>query len=169
MLLRSLIVKSLFPRLNAALFPLLLILTGATILQQHVPAVSQADCLGQPWLLRGRTRHRRRRKEVCMETPDRVWSPPLSQGNRPVRRMLCERAWHVAGFFASVAPFGKLFQNLSALKVGNRLCPGLNLFLATLYPFVLVPVLSFSLNSSSPFLGIYREQSYPISGFVLLS
>lgn len=44
------------------------------------------------------------------------------------------------------------FQTITAMMVGNfHLIPCLNLFLATLYPFVLVTALFLSLNNSSPF------------------
>lgn len=44
------------------------------------------------------------------------------------------------------------FQTITAMMAGNfHLIPCLNLFLATLYPFVLVTALFLSLNNSSPF------------------
>lgn len=60
--------------------------------------------------------------------------------------------------FTTITPTGKLFKSLTSLLLWNVLLIfSLNLFMASLYPFVLVPMLSFSLNSSVSSLIVFLD------------
>lgn len=60
--------------------------------------------------------------------------------------------------FATITPTGKLFKSLTSLLLWNVLLIfSLSLFMASLYPFVLVPMLSFSLKSSPSSLVVFLD------------
>lgn len=73
--------------------------------------------------------------------------------------------------FTTITPTGRLFKSLTSLLLWNVLLIfSLNLFMASLYPFVLVPMLSFSLNSSVSslivFLDVFIDNIHIPSGLV---
>lgn len=83
-------------------------------------------------------------------------SQPLS--DKPSHKLISWSILEQIRSFTTITPTGGLFKSLTYLLLWNIfLIFSLNLFMASLYPFVLVPVLSFSLNSSVSSLIVFLD------------
>lgn len=81
---------------------------------------------------------------------------PLS--DKPFHKLINWSILEQIRSFAAITPTGKLFKSLTYLLLWNVLLIfSLNLFMASLYPFVLLPMLSFILNSSPSSLVVFLD------------